>query len=166
MMVRMNRISFTEGHGDWIPEKVWKRIRRSLPIPCVDIIVENDEGAIFLGWRIIEPYVNVWALPGGRVLRGERLEDSAKRILAKNDLRARDLHLVGIFPIRFATRSDFSVCLAGTFSGGNPRSDGHEFARVKWAKRLPSNIGRNYTRMIHKWRQLKQLPQALLFTRL
>jgi len=53
-----------------------------MPIPCLDIIVQNARSEILLGWRLILPYRNVWALPGGRVYVGENLTAAARRILA------------------------------------------------------------------------------------
>ena len=42
----------------FVPEKEWKAILRSMPIPCVDVIVEKD-GKVLLGFRTIRPYRNV-----------------------------------------------------------------------------------------------------------
>jgi ADP-ribose pyrophosphatase YjhB (NUDIX family) len=47
-----------------LPTRVWRLMMRSMPIPCVDAIVERD-AKILIGFRAIEPYRNVWALPGG-----------------------------------------------------------------------------------------------------
>jgi ADP-ribose pyrophosphatase YjhB (NUDIX family) len=45
-----------------LPKSEWKAIVRSMPIPCVDVIVEKD-GKVLSGLRTIRPYKNVWALP-------------------------------------------------------------------------------------------------------
>ena len=150
----------------WMPDRLWNQVKRYMPIPCVDVILEDSRGEVLLGWRQIPPYRNVWALPGGRVGKGERLQAAAKRTLAEYGLAARDLFLVGVFPIRFPSRSDLAVCLAAKHSRGEARPDGIEFSNFRWTRSLPRGIGANYRRMILKWNKMKRNPQVLRFSRL
>ena len=62
-----------------IPEDEWKIIVRKMPIVSVDLIVLLDGGAV-LGKRCNEPAKGEWFVPGGRVRKGERLEDAVHRI--------------------------------------------------------------------------------------
>jgi len=140
----------------WMSDKVWRQVKRSMSIPCVDVIVESAKGEILLGWRKIPPYQNVWAPPGGRVLRGETLREAARRVLDEYGLAAGTLYLVGVFPVKFPTRADLAICLASVQPRGVPHPDGVEFSSFKWTKRLPSKIGANYRRMILKWRHLRR----------
>ena len=66
----------TEG---WIPEDEWKTIVKKMPIVSVDLIVLHD-GGILLGKRCNEPAKGEWFVPGGRIRKGERLEDAVHRI--------------------------------------------------------------------------------------
>lgn len=152
--------------GEWMPDRLWNQVKRYMPIPCVDVILEDSRGEVLLGWRRIPPYRNVWALPGGRVGKGERLQAAAKRILAEYGLAARDLFLVGVFPIRFPSRSDLTVCLAARYPIGEARPDGWEFSNFRWTRWLPRGIGANYRRMIVQWNKMKRNPQVLQFSRL
>lgn len=152
---------------EWMPHETWRQVKRSIPIPCVDIILENRKGEILLGWRKIPPYQNVWALPGGRVLRGETIHHTVERILEEYGLAAGKLYLVGVFPIKFPTRADFPICLASTQPRGVPHPDTMEFSSFKWTRRLPSKIGANYRKMILKWRHLQRFgDHALQFAEL
>ena len=153
-------------HEDWMPDKVWRQVKRSIPIPCVDVLLEDSKGGILMGWRRIPPYHNVWALPGGRVYRGESLRAAPVRILAEYGLSSGRLFVVGIFPVKFPTRADFTVSLASNEPKGSARPDGYEFSSFKWTKRVPSKIGANYARMILKWRRLRRNAQALEFAAL
>src|SRR5208283_4933583 len=155
-----------KGLDDWMPDKLWDQVKRYMPIPCVDVIVENSRGQVLWGWRRILPYRNVWALPGGRVGKGEQLQAAAERILAEYGLAASNLFLVGAFPIKFPSRSDLSVCLATNNSTGDAKPDGIEFSNFQWAKSLPRRIGANYQRMILRWKEMKRNPQVLRFSRL
>jgi ADP-ribose pyrophosphatase YjhB (NUDIX family) len=149
--------------NEWIPDRVWRQVKRSIPIPCADILLENSKREVLLGWRKIPPYRNVWALPGGRVYKGEHLRQVSTRILSEYNLSVDNLFLVGIFPVKFPTRADFTICLASNRPEGNARPDGYEFSSFKWTRNLPSKIGANYARMINKWRLLRGSPQALRF---
>jgi len=137
-----------------------------MPIPCVDVIVEDSRGRTLVGWRQIPPYRNVWALPGGRVGKGERLQAATKRILAEYGLAAHGLFLVGVFPIRFPSRSDLTVCVAARHFMGDARPDGREFSGFRWTRWMPKGIGANYRRMIVQWNRMKRNPQVLRFNRL
>lgn len=54
-------------------------IYSKVPRICVEIILKNPEG-ILLTKRAIEPALGKWHLPGGTVLLGETLEETAKRV--------------------------------------------------------------------------------------
>ena len=146
-----------------LSDSEWRKIKASMPIPCVDMILENKGGKVLLGWRLILPYRNVWALPGGRVLIGENLTDTSRRILGEYHVSPGALYLVGVFPVNFTTRSDISICLASRNHVGEPNPDGHEFSRFKWCGRLPKKLGANYVRMILKWRAMSRDAALLKF---
>ena len=149
--------------SEWMPERVWRQVKRSIPIACVDVLLENSNGEILLGWRKISPYSNVWATPGGRVARGESLRNATRRILREYGLSAGNLFLVGVFPVKFPTRADVTICVASNKPDGLAVADGYEFSSFKWTKKVPSNTGANYAKMILKWRLLKRNVQALRF---
>jgi ADP-ribose pyrophosphatase YjhB (NUDIX family) len=150
----------------WLPDPLWQQVKASVPIACVDVIVANPHGAVLLGWRVIRPYVNVWALLGGRIRMGEDLEKAARRILSTHGLSANNFNLVGVFPIRFPSRFDVSICLAATGFSGNPAPDGTEIKKIGWFRNLPKATGKNYAKMIRKWRNLRRSPQALQFSQI
>jgi len=141
-------------------------VKAKFPIPCVDVIISNRRGEVMLGWRVIHPYVNVWALPGGRIRFGEDLTVAAHRILAGHRIKARCFYLVGVFPIRFPSRFDLSICLATKHYSGQPVPDGAEFTRVGWFKTPPRGTGSNYRMMIKKWKRMSRMPSVIAFNRL
>lgn len=152
--------------SEWIPEHVWLQIKRSIPIPCVDVLLENSNGRLLLGWRKISPYGNVWATPGGRVLRGEGLRNAAHRILSEYGLTARNLFLVGVFPVKFPSRADVTICVASNRPAGMPIADGYEFSSFRWVREVPSKTGANYVKMILRWRLLRRSVQTLRFAKI
>lgn len=63
----------------FIEEAVYAEIVKSMPIPCVDLVVMDKAGRILLLKRKNEPASNQWWFPGGRVLFGELRSDAARR---------------------------------------------------------------------------------------
>jgi colanic acid biosynthesis protein WcaH len=64
-----------------IEEKLYKKIITVLPIPCVDLVVENQKGKILLLKRRNEPAKDQWWFPGGRIHFGELRKEAAVRKL-------------------------------------------------------------------------------------
>ncbi len=67
--------------GKWIPEELFRKIVRILPIVCVDMVVFNGRAEILLLRRTKEPAKGEWWFPGGRVHFGEtRLEAAGRKL--------------------------------------------------------------------------------------
>ncbi len=62
-----------------IPAEQYSQIIEVLPILCVDVVVSNPVGEILLIKRSNEPLKGQWWVIGGRVLKGETLEEAAIR---------------------------------------------------------------------------------------
>ncbi|MCD4795143.1 MAG: NUDIX domain-containing protein [Bacteroidales bacterium] len=75
-----NYLRNNEGQKIIDPE-LYQTILQTLSIPCVDIFVTNTEGKVLLVKRKNEPAKGEWWVPGGRVLYGERMIETAQRKL-------------------------------------------------------------------------------------
>jgi len=62
-----------------IPTDEYAQIIEVLPILCVDVAVHNSRGEYLLVQRANEPLKGQWWVVGGRVLKGETLEQAAIR---------------------------------------------------------------------------------------
>ena len=66
----------------WIEDALYAEIKKVMPIPCVDIVVERkSDGRVLLLKRNNEPLKGQWWLPGGRINRGEAVYEAAIRKL-------------------------------------------------------------------------------------
>ncbi len=63
----------------WISDDIYEIFKKSLPIPCVDLIIKNSVDDILILKRQNEPAKNQWWFPGGRILFGETRNDAVKR---------------------------------------------------------------------------------------
>jgi len=135
-----------------LPEEDWRNVLRWMPIPCVDVIVQKG-GRVLIGFREIVPYKDVWALPGGRILKNERPQDAVKRNLKEIGISAEIEKLVGVFSVRFPAhpqrRHDLSLCYRARWKGGAPKVTS-ELVKFRWIspRQVPMNMGANYKRMI------------------
>lgn len=62
----------------FIEERFYRRILACMPIPCVDIALVH-KGRVLLVQRDDPPARGEWWVPGGRVLKNERMRDTAAR---------------------------------------------------------------------------------------
>lgn len=67
------------------PRELFVEILKYMPIATFDLIVEYGDQGVIVVKRKIEPYKNVWALPGLRMYKGESINDTLRRI-AKDEL--------------------------------------------------------------------------------
>ena len=135
-----------------LPEEDWRNVLRWMPIPCIDVIVQRD-AKVLIGFRDIIPYKNLWALPGGRILKNENPRDAVKRNLREIGVSAAIEGLVGVFSVRFPMhpqrRHDLTLCYRARWKSGIPKATS-ELTRFRWisARQIPADMGTNYKRMI------------------
>lgn len=76
------------------PEE-FKSIYSKVPRLCVDIVIKTDRG-ILMTLRDIEPYKDLWHIPGGTVLYSETIEEAVKRIARQElGIEVEVLNLIG-----------------------------------------------------------------------
>jgi colanic acid biosynthesis protein WcaH len=68
-----------------IDEKEYKFIVENMPICCVDLVLETDDNKILFVKRKNPPAKNQWWFPGGRILKGETIQQASIR-KAKEEL--------------------------------------------------------------------------------
>jgi len=60
---------------------------KNTPLVSIDLIVKDSGGRVLVGWRTNEPAMGFWFVPGGRILKDERLAEAFERV-AKDELGA------------------------------------------------------------------------------
>lgn len=58
-------------------------IVRHAPLVSIDLVIEDGSGNVLVGKRVNEPAMGCWFVPGGRVMKDERLDDAFLRILKR-----------------------------------------------------------------------------------
>ena len=68
-----------EVHDERVPEETFGACLDALPQVCVEVLLERD-GRLLVARRTNEPARGEWFWPGGRLYKGEKLDDAARRI--------------------------------------------------------------------------------------
>lgn len=134
------------------PREAFETILEWSVLPTFDLLVEyGDQGVIILK-RTIEPYKNVWALPGLRMYKGEDINDTIKRV-AKQELgliidpekRVFVGQYVGKFKTEF-NRQDLSTGYLIKLKGTEKITFNPEhFSDMKFVSQPISNMGAMYS---------------------
>ena len=101
-------------------------VQKRGPLLTVDIIIPTSDGIVLVK-RAREPYKGIWALPGGFVRYGERLEDAAMREAEEETgLKVKLRKLVGVYsdPSRDPRGHIVSVCFLAEQANGRPSAKG------------------------------------------
>lgn len=67
---------------------------------AIDLVVRSPRGKVLLGLRKNSPAQDYWFVPGGRIHKGERLDEALRRVSAEEIglvLRTADVRLLGLF---------------------------------------------------------------------
>jgi ADP-ribose pyrophosphatase YjhB (NUDIX family) len=67
----------------WIPEVTYTIIKKYIPIPCVDVFIEDPKSGFLWIKRNMPPQFHQWAPIGGRILKFESPEIACQRIAKK-----------------------------------------------------------------------------------
>lgn len=118
------------------------------PVPTVDIIIEVNN-SILLIRRKNEP--KGWALPGGFVDYGERLEDAAVReALEETSLKVDNLRLLGCYsdPSRDSRLHTISTVYVATGAGTPQAGDDAEGVALFAPDEIPATLCFDHARII------------------
>ena len=77
-----------------------KQLIQNAPLISIDLIIRDNDGSILFGRRINEPAKGRWFVPGGRILKDERLGQAFERI-CRDEIgkrwRISDAQFIGVF---------------------------------------------------------------------
>jgi ADP-ribose pyrophosphatase YjhB (NUDIX family) len=148
----------------WIPKKLFDSIQKSVPIPCVDLLVlrEGENGTeTLLIKRKIYPEKDKWCLIGGRIL----INESTVQAITRQAMVELGVRVKIIKPwsdiIPFAVFNDSKsdkqkhfvvLTLPVVIKKGKIKTNGPEFSDYKWfpLSKLPSpkNTGFHHAKVL------------------
>ena len=75
--------SFTVEREDYfmhLSKKEFLEVITRTPLVSIDLVIRDPKNRILLGFRTNEPAKNKWFVPGGRIKKGENIEEAFKRV--------------------------------------------------------------------------------------
>jgi len=135
--------------NNFAPPDLFEQILEYMAIPTFDLILEHADGGVVLVKRKIEPYKNVWALPGLRMYKGESIDDTLERIATSEvglSIDPGKKRLLGQYVGKFSTqqkRQDISTCYVVPTTGEIKLNNEH-FREFMITKTIPQPIGAMY----------------------
>lgn len=132
----MNNTYLSDDDYDFIYSRV--------PRLCVDILLVNKKGFVLMTKRTIEPYINHWHLPGGRVKFKESIKDAINRV-SKSEIGVEfneELSLIGVceYPDEIQKGQDrHSVSLIHIFEVGDEiKIESQD--KYEWCSQMPNLV--------------------------
>jgi colanic acid biosynthesis protein WcaH len=98
---------------NFIPDALYKKMQRMIPVVCVDIVVKTDNG-ILLGVRDRKgnPGRGLTWLIGGRVLYHENLEEAVKRkVKEETGLKVKIIRQIGVYTVFTKTQKRHNIAI-------------------------------------------------------
>jgi ADP-ribose pyrophosphatase YjhB (NUDIX family) len=131
----------------WIDDELYAKIRQAMPIPTVDAIITFSD-TFLLVLRNNPPVKDTWWIPGGRVMRGEHLEDAVLRhVREETSLIGETIRQVGVINQVFPEVHTISVYFHVPVSNDNVTLNG-EHRAYQWASTLPKSSHPFLKRMV------------------
>ena len=122
-----------------ISSSLYELILDVLPIASVEAIISKDDSLLFLR-RQNSPAKEQWWFPGGRVRKGETLEETLYReVKEETDLEVIESELVNVYSRIFDTRHDISIVYLCVCKGYKIILN-DEHSEYKYFKKPPTNL--------------------------
>jgi colanic acid biosynthesis protein WcaH len=105
----VDTLSFKRQETEFIPDHLYEEIVKRLPIVSVEGLVVIDGALLFLK-RNNEPAKGQWWFPGGRVHRGESLEQALLReVKEETGLEIVNYEFINVYSRVFPERHDITI---------------------------------------------------------
>jgi len=135
-----------------IPLTLYELIIDSIPIPSVEAIISKGNSLLFLR-RKNSPAKGQWWFPGGRIRKGETLEEALYReVKEETGLEVIESKFINVYSRIFAERHDITIVYVCKCKGDNIVLN-DEHSEYKYFKRYPKSI---HPYLIQVIRDLKQ----------
>jgi len=140
----------------WIPSSLYNQMAKSMPIPAVEAIIVRNGSLLFLKRNNI-PVKGQWWFPGGRIRKGESLEEALFReVKEETGLNVIAYELVNVYSRVFPDRHDITIVYSCKCDGDTITLNG-EHSEYKFFKDVPKDLHPCLLQAIHdsNWKRMR-----------
>jgi ADP-ribose pyrophosphatase YjhB (NUDIX family) len=140
----------------FIPDSLYGKIVKYMPIPSVEAIIVRDGKLLFLR-RKNSPAKGQWWFPGGRIRRGESIEEALFReVKEETGLIVTKYRFVNVYSRVFPERHDITIVYLCECNEGEVRLN-DEHLEFKFFEEIPKGIHPYLLKAIQDsgWKSLK-----------
>ena len=131
-----------------INSSLYQKITELLPIPSVEAVIPKGNSILFLK-RNNEPAKGQWWFPGGRIRKGETLEEALYReVKEETGLEVIESKFLKVYSRIFAERHDITVCYLCKCKSSNILLNG-EHSEFKYFRFHPTSIHSYLKQVLH-----------------
>ena len=135
----MKKNRFSKFEDGLIPSSLYDQIVKSMPIPSVEAIIVKN-GLLLLLRRKNNPVKGQWWFPGGRIRKGESLEEAlCREVKEETGLDVTACKLVNVYSRLFPERHDITIVFLCKCSGDKVTLN-EEHTEHKFFKDIPRDI--------------------------
>ena len=122
-----------------VSNETYDLLRITMPFCNIDLIIQA-QNKFLLGKRVIKHYTNYWSLPGGRIMRGEKIRNGIKRIAFEEcSCYISKPKFIGVYENVTKYRHDINLTFAVSYTKGNMKPD-LQHSQLKWFLKIPTKI--------------------------
>ena len=133
----------------WIEDPLYSKILENVPIPCVDLLVMYKK-KLLLVKRNNSPAKNLWFTPGERVLKGEYLEETVKRVLkTETGLEPKNIEQKGTMCHIWKNVHTVSTYFLVTVRNQDVKLD-EQHQKFRWVTKMQKTFHPYIIEMVHK----------------
>lgn len=123
----------------WVPSSLYDQMVKFTPIPSVEAIIVSNGSLLFLK-RNNNPVKGQWWFPGGRIRKGESLEEALFReVKEETGLNVIEYKLVNVYSRVFPDRHDITIVyLCKCDVDAVTLNDEH--SEYRFFKKIPKNV--------------------------
>ena len=127
-----------EKESDYIPTAFYDKIRKTIPIASVEALIFKDN-ALLLMRRNTQPAKGELWFPGGRIRKGENLEQTLHReVKEETGLDVNSYKLINVYSRIFPERQDITIVYQCTCKGKVKLNNEH--SEYGFFKTLPNGL--------------------------
>jgi colanic acid biosynthesis protein WcaH len=125
--------------ADFIPTSLYDQIVKLLPIVSVDAVIVIDKSLLLLK-RNNQPAKGLWWFPGGRIHKGESLEQTLRReVKEETGLELKNYKLINVYSRVFPERHDITIAYLCKCEKGKIRLN-DEHSEYELFREIPDDL--------------------------